>query len=412
VTGDTNGDVQILRELAKRYAEIAAKPVQDERRDLWRRHNSLQRTRPLVYMRWLASWHEHPESHLQCQDPFYQRHERFLRQMIVQDGIGDDYIIEPWITQRASVVTPPEGIWGLRIKHSPKTDPRGAWKFDPSIVELSDADKMVAPHHVIDEEATERNVTRLREAVGDILEVNIDRAPAYIVWAADISTHLTQLRGLGQLMLDMVDNPEWLHGVLKFMSDGILATHDEAEAAGDWRLCDHQNQAMPYALDLPDPQANSRPVPRSQLWCFTAAQEYTLISPAMHDDFLLQYQLPIMEKFGLVAYGCCEDLTRKIDMVRQIPNLRRVAVTPVADVAKCAEQIGTDYVFSWRPNPSQMICCGFQPDLIRTVVRDAMEASKGCHVDITLKDVQTIGNQPEHLREWVKIVRSITDDYA
>ena len=50
-------DVSILRELAKQYADVAAKPVQAERRGLWRRHNSLERTRPLIYVRWLAAWH-------------------------------------------------------------------------------------------------------------------------------------------------------------------------------------------------------------------------------------------------------------------------------------------------------------------------------------------------------------------
>jgi D-alanyl-D-alanine dipeptidase len=99
-------------------------------------------------------------------------------------------------------------------------------------------------------------------------------------------------------------------------------------------------------------------------------------------------------------------------MLRRIPNLRRIAVTPVADVPRCAEQIGTDYIFSWRPNPSQMICCGFDPELIRRVVRDAMEASRGCHVDITLKDVQTVQGKPENLREWVEVVREVSDAYA
>ena len=408
----TAHDRHILRDLAKCYAEVAAKPVQGERRELWRRHNSLQRTRPLLYVRWLAAWHEAPESRLECQDPFFRGHESFLRQMLFQDTLGDDYIIEPWITQRASVVTPPEGLWGLPVKHSPKTDPRGSWKFDPSIVSLEDAEKMVFPHHVIDEEATERNAARLRDAVGDILPIAVDRSPAYAGWNADISTLLAQLRGLDQLMLDMMDHPPWLHRVLRFMSDGILTTHDEAEAAGDWRLCNHQNQAMPYALELPDPSASLEPVTRDRLWVFFAAQEYTLISPAMHDEFLLQYQLPIMAKFGLAAYGCCEDLTRKIDMLRKIPNLRRIAVTPRANVAKCAELIGTDYVLSWRPNPAQMICCGFDRDLIRKVVNDAMEAAKSCIVDITLKDVETVQGRPGNLRKWVQIVRSISDRYV
>ena len=111
-------------------------------------------------------------------------------------------------------------------------------------------------------------------------------------------------------------------------------------------------------------------------------------------------------------YGCCEDLTHKIDMLRKVPNLRRIAVAPAANVRKCAEQIQQDYVFSYRPNPSEMICFGFNPDLIRRIIREDMEASKGCHMDITLKDIQTVQHHPENLREWVKIVRDISDNYA
>ncbi len=407
-----NGDIQILRDLAKKYREISNKDIQNERRDLWRKHNSLERTRPLIYMRWLAAWHETPESKLECEDPFYRQHENFLRQMIFQDTIGDDYIIEPWITQSASFITPPEGLWGLRIRHIPSPEPGGAWKFDPPIKSLEDFSQMVEPHHVVNEEATARNVAKLQDAVGDILEVNVDRGPVYQVWHADLSTDLAHLRGLEQAMWDMADNPEWLHGLLSFMSNGVLTTHEEAEAAGDWHLCNHQNQAMSYAQELADPKANSESVKRDQLWCFVASQEMAQVSPAMHDEFMLRHQLPIMEKFGLAAYGCCEDLTHKIDMLRKVPNLRRIAVTPWADVRKCAEQIGQDYVFSWRPSPAEMICSGFDPDYIRKVVKDAMEASKGCHVDITLKDVQTVQHRPENLKEWVKIVREITDDYA
>jgi len=409
---ENNKDLRILRDLAKKYLDICNKDIQNERRELWRKHNSLERTRPLIYMRWLAAWHEAPESKLECEAPFYRHHESFLRQMIFQDTIGDDYIIEPWITQRASFVTPPNGLWGLQIKHIPSPEPGGAWKFDPPIKSLEDAKGMVKPQHIINEEATARNVAKLKDAVGDILEVNVDRAPVYQVWNADISTNLAHLRGLEQVMWDMADNPEWLHELVGFMSDGILAVHDKAEAEGDWHLCNHQNQAMSYAKELVDPKANSESVKRDQLWVFVAAQEMAQVSPEMHDEFILRYQRPIMEKFGLAAYGCCEDLTYKIKYLKRIPNLRRIAVPPVADVRKCAEQIGEDYVFSWRPSPAEMICCGFDPDYIRKVVKDAMEASKGCHVDITLKDVQTVQHKPENLRKWVQIVRDITDDYA
>jgi hypothetical protein len=405
-------DVAILRELAKRYAEIAHDPIQDERRALWRQHNSLQHTRPPVYVRWLAAWHEAPESRNQCEDPFYQQHETFLRQMIFQQSIGDDYVIEPWITQEATYITPPGSVWGPPFGRIPSPEPGGSWMFDPPIKTEEDLAKLVKPRHLIDEEQTARNVARLQEAVGDILEVNVSRAPIYRMWHADISTDLANLRGLEQMMWDMVDRPEWLKKLIGFMSEGIRAAQDEAEAAGDWHLCDHQNQAMPYALELPDPQANSPSVSRKQLWVFCASQETTEVSPAMWNEFMLQYQLPILEPYGLVAYGCCEDLTRKIDYLRQIPNLRRIAVTPRANVRRCAEQIQRDYVFSYRPNPAEMVCCGFDPEHIRKVIKQALEDAKGCCVDITLKDVQTVQGQPERLAAWVKVVRSVADAYA
>jgi hypothetical protein len=149
-----------------------------------------------------------------------------------------------------------------------------------------------------------------------------------------------------------------------------------------------------------------------QLWWYCAAQEFTLISPAMHDEFMLQYQLPIIKQFGLCAYGCCEDLTRKIDMLRQIPNLRVIAVTPRADVRRCAEQIGRDYVMSWRPNPADMICCTFDEGRIRRIISDGLAAAGNLHTHIHLKDIETVEGDTTRLARWVKIVRELGDQYA
>jgi ABC-type Zn uptake system ZnuABC Zn-binding protein ZnuA len=142
-----------------------------------------------------------------------------------------------------------------------------------------------------------------------------------------------------------------------------------------------------------------------------AAQEYTLVSPEMFNEFLLKYQVPILSQFGLTAYGCCEDLTRKIPFLRQIPNLRRIAVAPFANVAACAEQIGEDYVISYRPSPADMVSYGLSPDKIRSILSRDLATLQGCHFDITLKDVQTVQGDPNRVRDWVKIVRSVIRDF-
>lgn len=401
-------DITILRELVSRYTECAAKPVQQQRRNLWRAHNSLKRTSVPIYVRAFA-WHEMPESQLQCADAFWHPIEGSLRNWIFRDSFNDDFILEPWLTVPAVRLTPGEGLWGLPVKWTGRTHTT-AGICEPALKDAEDISKLVVPRHVVDKDATTAKVTRVREALGDLITVTVDRAPLYVDWNADISTRIAELRGLEQIMWDMMDRPQWLHQLLTFMRDGIMKAHREAEEAGDWRLCDHQNQAMPYAEELDDPTPGGQTVPRKTLWTFCASQETTSVGPAMFEEFMLQYQIPIVEQFGLTAYGCCEDLTHKIDSVRKIPNLRRIAVSPMANAAACAEQIGADYVLSYRPSPSDMVGYGFDPDRITRILTKDLEACRDCIVDITLKDVETVQGDPSRIRKWVALARRAIEE--
>lgn len=397
---------QLVRDLARQYLEACAAPVQEERRRLWRAHNSLKQTRPPIYTRAFA-WGEMPQARCQCQDGLLRHYESFFRQRLFWNSLGDDSIFEPWVTVRASHRC---SDWGVPVERHRSGVERGSWKIDYPIRAPEDLARLQPARHEIDEEATAERVARVRDLLGDLIEVDVDRSPAFTVWGADISTHLGYLRGIEHFMLDMMDRPGWLKEMVGFMSAGIRRAHKQAEQAGDWGLSAHQNQAMPYAEELEDPAANTGGVKRRQLWCFMAAQEFTATSPAQHDEFLLQYQLPILREFGLTAYGCCEDLTHKIDMVRQIPNLRRIAVSPMADVAACAEQIGRDYVFSYRPSPTDMVGYGLDRDRVAGLLRADLQACRECIVDITLKDVETVEGDENRVREWVRITRQVIDE--
>ena len=413
-------DRTILRDLAKQYLEVCEAPVQKERRRLWRQQNSLKHTRPLIYIRAFA-WTEMPHSACCCEDPFYRPLEDFFRNRLFWNTFEDDSVFEPWVTIQATHCG--EG-WGIPLKKNQPNEPGGAYKVDYPIKDLEDLEKLQAPRHEIDEEKTAANLTRVQDAIGDIMAVDLDRGPWHLLrrfgllrldpgtgaWTGDISSDLGFLRGIEHFMADMLDNPEWLHRFARFLSDGILRLHDQAEAAGDFSLGVNDNQAMPYAEELEDLAPNVTGLKRSQLWARMAAQEFTGVSPAMHDEFLLQYQLPILEPFGLVAYGCCEDLTHKIDMLRQIPNLRRISVPSFSDVGKCAEQIGRDYVLSYRPSPADMVSYGLDPDHVRSILRSDLEVCRGCHVDITLKDVETVQGDPDRIRRWVALTREVIDE--
>ena len=406
----TNDDREVIRDLAEQYVEVCRRPAQKELRDLWRRHNSLKKTRPLVIiMGGKAFQHEVADTYQRlCEDPLLRGIEGQLRMSLFEAGLDDDNIFEPWLKLGAAHTC---GGWGIDGERRYAGDDLTSWKCDYPLKKPEDLDKLREPWHGIDEAKTKENVERVQEAIGDILPISVDRGSAYRSFGGDLSTAMHYLRGIENFMMDMADNPEWLHRLVSFMSDGVLKAHDEAEEAGDWCGDSHNNQSMPYAEELPDPAPNVRNMKRSQLWCYFAAQEFAGIGPKQHEEFLLRYQMPIMKKFGLVSYGCCEDLTNKIAMLRQIPNLRRIAVTPWADVARCAEQIGTDYVMSWRPSPTNMVCTEFSPQRIRDTTRGTFEACRGLHIDVTLKDIQTVQNEPERLRQWVQITKEVAAEF-
>ncbi len=104
-----SADIRVLRDLAMKYLALFQGGEQRRRRDLWRRHNSLQRTVPPIYLRAIP-WEEVPEiQHLQCGDAFYRDYERWFRMMLVHASMEDDYTFEPWVTVPAVCMTPPGG---------------------------------------------------------------------------------------------------------------------------------------------------------------------------------------------------------------------------------------------------------------------------------------------------------------
>ncbi|MDP7287961.1 MAG: hypothetical protein QGH94_08205, partial [Phycisphaerae bacterium] len=59
------------------------------------------------------------------------------------------------------------------------------------------------------------------------------------------------------------------------------------------------------------------------MWGFCESQETVGVSPEMFEEFVFPYQMPILERFGLNCYGCCEPLDNRWHVVKRFPRLRR-----------------------------------------------------------------------------------------
>ena len=402
----TTKEREALRDLAKQVAEIAAHPQHAANRAEWKRHNGLRPGKAMVLVFPEGAWADLlPDDVLTVSDPFFRRHEFHLRHLIYRwEHLRDDNVIEPRL--KVPLVYSNSG-WGLEMKHTPSPEQRGAWGFDAVIKEPEDAAKLKQPQISVDERKTQQDFEAVADLFGDTLEVKVHRR---IHVDTSLIGTLARMRGLDQIMLDMCDRPQWVHEVMTFMTEATERLLDQVERVPDLSLNNEDDYVgsggVGYTDDLPGPGFNGR-VRLRDLWGFAEAQELALVSPAMHEEFVLRYEAQLLDRFGLNCYGCCEDLAGKFEIVKRVPRLRRVSVSPWTDLRVAAEALQDRIIFSWKPNPSPIVL-QFDADRIRREINEALDIADGCIVEMILKDTHTVKANPGSLENWVAIAKELT----
>lgn len=409
-TVDSN-DVRVLRDLYRRQREMSQDPVMAERRESWTRHASLDSPRAMFLAETSGVLNECvPASLLQCHEPWARNMEWGLRDLIFRyESVGDDYVVEPRIRYHWFVE---EGSFGVQTEHRRgENDGRlGSYKVDPPIKDLDhDLDKLHFREMRVDREKTARWATLLNELFGDILPVVL-RGSYW--WTTGLTITAIDLIGLEQLMIAMVQNPAGLHRLMAFLRDEYMHYLDWFEAEG---LLTPNNEddyvssgSIGYTRELPGPDAaKGAPVRVSDLWGLSESQETVGVSPRMFEEFVFPYQVPIISRFGLSCYGCCEPIHQRIKIIKRLPNLRRLSVSPWCDQDVMAAELGKDYIFCRKPSPTQISMSVWDEDAIREDVRATMRAARGCPLEFAMKDVHTLSDQPWRLGRWVTLAREV-----
>ena len=352
----SKSDKKILQELAKRVAEFANLPIMEKRRKLWIKLNKLERTRPLILVFPENSWGELlPESALKCSGQKARKYEWELRSRIYEheNFYHDKPVEKNWIVHKVITTTG----WGLEAKYHKSSSKNGARTYNPVIKEAADLEKLRYPEVKYDKEQTEKELNLTKELFADILNVKLKGVDR-------IDFHLMQLysdlRGLNQVMLDMYDNPGMLHQAMSIFTAGYKHVLQQYQ---EMNLLDLNNDetynnsgGVGYTDQLPQSDFNKNDKVRlSDMWGCAESQELAQVSPAMHNEFALKYEKELLAPFGLTGYGCCEPLTDKLEDVFEIPNIRRISISPWADVEICAEKMKDNYIFSWKPNPAHIV---------------------------------------------------------
>jgi hypothetical protein len=404
-----NDERTYLRELAARVRDIAALPEMETRRQRWKRHNALQGDRPMVLCFPEGGWSELlPESSLRCTQPFHREIEQQLRMKIYHwEHLRDDNTIEPWLNVGWSVHI---GDYGVEI---PRThgDDRGSYVWEAPIKDLTrDLDKLHHRELSVDRQKTHDRIQRANELVGDLLPVRIHGG---LWWTLGLTQTAAYLIGLENLMWAMYDAPNELHRLMAFLRDDTMNFINWCERenllTSNTGGADYVGSGGVGTIDGIGP--TDGPVKLHERWGFGESQETVGVSPAMFEEFILAYQKPLLEKFPLNCYGCCEGLEHRFDKIAaQIPGLRRVSVAPMANEDVLARKLAGKYVYSRKPNPAP-VCVGFDERAIREDLRHTLQLAGEQPLEFVMKDTHTVEHHPERLTRWVQIAYEEIDRY-
>ncbi|MBN1555466.1 MAG: hypothetical protein JXA11_12030 [Phycisphaerae bacterium] len=399
---------RLVRDLAKRVHAAACREEMTAIKQRWCDVNALRKPdRAPVWFRPVGCWGELiPEEDLQCTDPWLRSLEYRFRQDLFKIHAGDDTPLEETFDVQASITVEPADTWGVEIvKHRP-AEADGAWQLVPPLQTEEDFDNLAVPTYALDRERTDRDLNRLGDLLNDVYPVRLVCNPGFD--SATIGTAAVELRGLERMMLDMVLQPELLHRLMAHIRDAKLRRLDAMESSG---LLTPNNRQPMLECDLPGPAPTDGKYTLAN--CITAgnSQEFDQVSPEMFDEFCLNYQKPIFERFAWSCYGCCENLTKKIDQVLSINNLRIFVCSAWTDLAKLQEAVGTNYCIMWRQKATDVVF----PDDSETIRRDLMEGAKrlrGYYYQIVLRELQTLRSHMDRLQVWTRHAIEAAERYC
>lgn len=404
-------DRTIVRELAKRYMEIAVSERHVKMRRRFRDNNDLKLVRPPLLIDEVPWQQMNIDGALDClcESDELRGIEYSLRVSLFREKYFKcDNFIEPvWPVYKSFSKTGN----GLRVEEKSiealHTDIRSHHYVDV-LSDESSLDVFRMPEITAHPEEDRENLTFMRELLGDIIPVELRGHGIYHAPWDVIARH----RGMEAILWDVYDRPEYLHKIIGLFTEYMSSEMDQMEALGLYDPRSLGLHCTPGTVTEPEHSTDGGYGCRD-IWFRTMAQMFSSVSPAHHYEFDMQYSAPLADRCAYTYYGCCEPLNDRIDVLKKTyKNLRKIGVSPWANVESSAEQIGGDFVLSRKPNPAH-VAESTDPEVVRKEISETARLclKYGCPCDITLKDISTVSDKPGNLILWAQTASAVLDEY-
>ena len=407
-------DIKLLRELGREKFDIGNLPVQKKKFELWGKLNRLGETRPLVWINEIP-WHElnsSPELQLKCRDEFMRNVEYALRRELYQwRHFPCDMLVEPLIY--SEILGGPSSSYADYGIKEERHEAHGGCDvgYIPVIHSFEDADKIRTPAVFFDKAASENKFQKLSEIFNGVIAVK--KRGIVHQWHSPWD-QIIHWYGIEQLYMDMYDRPELVHRIL---ANFMKALHEVVDRQtelgmldvgnGNWRV---GSGGMGITDELPTENKDGHKITPKEQWGCSTSQIFSEVSPDMHEEFALQYERPMLERYGLTYYGCCEPLHRKMDILKTVKNLRKISMSPWINMEEASEALDRNYVFSFKPTPAHLATDSFNDELVKNYLKDFLGKTKRNCREIILKDVTTVRNDPSRLERWAKLAMELVEN--
>jgi len=405
----SENDNEVLRRLAGEVARIASLPIHKEKAALWTKLNDLRSERPMVWVNEIC-WNEinvDDELTLQTEHPWARDQEDQLRKTIYQwKHLPGDMIVNDYLACPLAIHSTDFGvIEDVDIVKSDETSDVVSRHFKIQIAKPEDIEKIKMPTITHNEEATEFSYQAMCKVYNGIMPVK--KQGQTHIWFTPWD-YLIRWWGIQEAMMDMITRPDMVNTAVSRMVDAWMVELDQFEQMHLLSL-DNDNTRVGsggygYTSRLPGDKYDANHVRAHNMWGCSNAQIFSEVSPDMHWEFAVKHDMRWLERFGLTYYGCCEPLDKKMDILRKIPNLRKISVSPWCDLERVIGEIGRDYVISRKPNPAILAETDWDPAKARQAIREVIEKAQGsCHIEFIMKDISTVRYEPRRLWEWAQI---------
>jgi hypothetical protein len=405
------GDREILRQRAALQREYAEHPRNQAILKMWQAQAEGRRDTPPVRLLFSNFTHEVITPRLECEGEVARRLEgQLLRTLVGRELFDDDTPISPTFDIGWNTHARP---FGIKAQTTRADGPNAqGFHIDPVIENLeAEIDKLRGGSFGVDREGTAKRRELVEGILGDILPVRMVMGSL----GGSMTNPLVHLMGMEAYLYAMFDCPQAVHEAMELATQVYEQYYDFLEAeqlllptVGTSPVA---QESFAFTNELPTEDVTRT----TQCWGFLESQETTAVSAETFGEFVFPYQQRLVDRFGLLSYGCCERVDDIWpDYLSKWPNLRKLSISPYnADEQRVGEYLrGSRVVYYCKPRAEFVTCEGpMNEDALKAYLKEVCTAASGCLFEIAQREVGTIFGDFNRGRDYVRLVKEAVDAY-